>query len=221
MDNYDYLFKIIIIGDSDTGKTSLLNRFSNDEFKERYISTIGIDFKIRSIIVDEKHIKIQVWDTAGQERFKNITTSYYRGSHGIMLVFDLTDNESFNNLVLWMNECYNYASPNAIKVLVGTKCDLTDKISVSKDKIEKFAKDNELIYMETSSKTSYNVEEIFLTLIKHIKITFEYTHKIKDKNFKKIVRETYQDPVKNKTGFSLNNIIDQGSKSYNEWVQYC
>mmetsp|Transcript_49208 Transcript_49208/g.71860 ORF Transcript_49208/g.71860 Transcript_49208/m.71860 type:complete len:109 (+) Transcript_49208:102-428(+) len=101
---YDYLFKLLLIGDSGVGKSCLLLRFADDTYTESYISTIGVDFKIRTITQDSKTVKLQIWDTAGQERFRTITSSYYRGAHGIIVVYDVTDMESFNNVKQWLHE---------------------------------------------------------------------------------------------------------------------
>ena len=127
---YDYLFKLLLIGDSGVGKSCLLLRFADDTYTESYISTIGVDFKIRTIELDGKTIKLQIWDTAGQERFRTITSSYYRGAHGIIVVFDVTDQESFNNVKQWLHEIDRYACANVKKLLVGNKCDLASKRAV-------------------------------------------------------------------------------------------
>jgi len=127
--DYDYLFKLLLIGDSGVGKSCLLLRFSDDTYTDSYISTIGVDFKIRTIELDGKTIKLQIWDTAGQERFRTITSSYYRGAHGIIVVYDCTDLESFNNVKQWLEEIDRYACENVNKLLVGNKCDLTSKKS--------------------------------------------------------------------------------------------
>ncbi|XP_040871128.1 ras-related protein RABD2c-like isoform X1 [Glycine max] len=128
---YDYLFKLLLIGDSGVGKSCLLLRFADDSYLDSYISTIGVDFKIRTVEQDGKTIKLQIWDTAGQERFRTITSSYYRGAHGIIVVYDVTDQESFNNVKQWLNEIDRYASENVNKLLVGNKCDLTANKVVS------------------------------------------------------------------------------------------
>merc|ERR1712184_163282 len=125
--DYDYLFKLLLIGDSGVGKSCLLLRFADDTYTDSYISTIGVDFKIRTVDLDTKTIKLQIWDTAGQERFRTITSSYYRGAHGIIIVYDITDVESFNNVRQWLFEIDRFASENVNKLLVGNKCDLVSK----------------------------------------------------------------------------------------------
>lgn len=166
---YDYLFKLLLIGDSGVGKSCLLLRFADDTYTESYISTIGVDFKIRTIEQDGKTVKLQIWDTAGQERFRTITSSYYRGAHGICVVFDVTDMESFNNVKLWLQEIDRYASPDVNKLLVGNKSDITDKKVVEYTAAREFAKSLNIPFLETSAKNATNVEEAFLTMAKQIK----------------------------------------------------
>ena len=165
---YDYLFKLIIIGDSGIGKSCLLNRFSDDVYSEAYISTIGVDFKIRTIEVDGRVCKLQIWDTAGQERFRTITSSYYRGAHGIVLVFDITNPESFANCEMWLVEVQRYASEQVKIILVGTKSDLTEKRKVAFADAQEFAIKHGMEYIETSAKTATNVESAFLNLAKEL-----------------------------------------------------
>lgn len=119
--DYDYLFKILLIGNSGVGKSSLLLRFADDTFTDNFMPTIGVDFKIRTLEVDGRTIKLQIWDTAGQERFKTITSSYYKGAHGIIVVYDITDKESFKNIDTWMTEVEKHASDNVSRILVGNK----------------------------------------------------------------------------------------------------
>jgi len=166
---YDYLFKLLLIGDSGVGKSCLLLRFADDTYTESYISTIGVDFKIRTIELDGKTIKLQIWDTAGQERFRTITSSYYRGAHGIIVVYDVTDQESFTNVKQWLQEIDRYASENVNKLLVGNKCDLTTKKVVDYTTAKEYADQLGIPFLETSAKNATNVEQAFMTMAAEIK----------------------------------------------------
>jgi Ras-related protein Rab-1A len=166
---YDYLFKLLLIGDSGVGKSCLLLRFADDSYLESYISTIGVDFKIRTVEQDGKTIKLQIWDTAGQERFRTITSSYYRGAHGIIVVYDVTDQESFNNVKQWLSEIDRYASEHVNKLLVGNKCDLTANRVVSYEAGKAFADEIGIPFMEASAKDSTNVEQAFMVMTGAIK----------------------------------------------------
>lgn len=167
--DYDYLFKILIIGDSGVGKSALLVRYCDDTFNDTFISTIGVDFKIKTIEVDGKNIKLQIWDTAGQERFRTITSSYYRGSHGVILVYAVTDRASFSNVEKWVSEVDKYATTNVKKLLVGTKSDLANQRVVPTEEGEATAAKLKVPFIETSAKTSSNVEEAFLQMALEIK----------------------------------------------------
>jgi len=167
---YDYLFKLLLIGDSGVGKSCLLLRFADDCYMESYISTIGVEFKIRTIELDGKTVKLQIWDTAGQERFRTITSSYYRGAHGIIIVYDVTDRESFNNVKQWLAEIDKYASSeNVNKLLVGNKSDLASKKVVSYDEAKELADSLGIKFLETSAKNSHNVEQAFNVMASEIK----------------------------------------------------
>jgi Ras-related protein Rab-1A len=196
---YDYLFKLLLIGDSGVGKSCLLLRFADDSYLESYISTIGVDFKIRTVEQDGKTIKLQIWDTAGQERFRTITSSYYRGAHGIIvswpselcllkllnhldhfiilfvsfdwlqIVYDVTDQDSFNNVKQWLNEIDRYASDNVNKLLVGNKSDLTANKVVPTETAKAFADEMGIPFMETSAKNAINVEQAFMAMAASIK----------------------------------------------------
>uniref|UniRef100_A0AAR2JT41 small monomeric GTPase n=1 Tax=Pygocentrus nattereri TaxID=42514 RepID=A0AAR2JT41_PYGNA len=157
---YDYLFKLLLIGDSGVGKTCVLFRFSEDAFNSTFISTIGIDFKIRTIELDGKKIKLQIWDTAGQERFRTITTAYYRGAMGIMLVYDITNEKSFDNIKNWIRNIEEHASADVEKMILGNKCDINDKRQVSRERGEKLALEYGIKFMETSAKANINVENV-------------------------------------------------------------
>ncbi|KAI0736949.1 GTP-binding protein ypt1 [Fomitopsis betulina] len=166
---YDYLFKLLLIGDSGVGKSCLLLRFADDTYTESYISTIGVDFKIRTIELEGKTVKLQIWDTAGQERFRTITSSYYRGAHGIIVVYDVTDNDTFTNVKQWLQEIDRYASEGVNKLLVGNKSDLTSKKVVEYSAAKEFADQLNIPFLETSAKNATNVEQAFLTMAKQIK----------------------------------------------------
>ncbi|KAI3990471.1 hypothetical protein MKX01_023251 [Papaver californicum] len=166
---YDYLFKLLLIGDSSVGKSCLLLRFSDDSFVESHISTIGVDFKISTLELEGKTVKLQIWDTAGQERFRTITSSYYRGAHGIIIVYDVTEKESFDNVKQWLIEIDRYANDTVCKLLVGNKCDLIEEKEVETETAKALADNLGISFLETSAKDSINVEQIFLTMAAEIK----------------------------------------------------
>jgi len=166
---HDYFFKILLIGDSGVGKSCLLLRFADDSWTDSHISTIGVDFKIKTLNCDGKVIKLQIWDTAGQERFRTITSSYYRGAQGIILVFDCTDMESFGNVKQWLGEIDRYACENVNKLLVGNKTDLVDQRVVETSVAKEFAESMDIPYIETSAKNAFNVEEAFMMMARAIK----------------------------------------------------
>jgi len=161
---YDLLFKLLLIGDSGVGKTCVLFRFSDDAFNTTFISTIGIDFKIKTVELNGKKIKLQIWDTAGQERFHTITTSYYRGANGIMLVYDVTNQKSFDNISKWLRNIEEHASEDVEKMLLGNKCDMDDKRVIPKERGELIAKEHGIKFFETSAKCNINIETAFLSL---------------------------------------------------------
>ncbi|KAK9474302.1 ras family-domain-containing protein [Dipodascopsis tothii] len=167
--NYDILIKLLLIGDSGVGKSCLLLRFSEDSFTPSFITTIGIDFKIRTIDLDGKRIKMQIWDTAGQERFRTITTAYYRGAMGILLVYDVTDEKSFNNVRNWFSNVEQHASEGVNKLLIGNKCDWEEKRAVSTEQGKALANELGIPFIEASAKANINVEEAFISLARQIK----------------------------------------------------
>jgi len=166
---YYYLFKLLLIGDSGVGKSCLLLRFADDTYTESYISTIGVDFKIRTIELQGKTVKLQIWDTAGQERFRTITSSYYRGAHGIIIVYDITDQLTFNNVKQWLQEIDRYACDNVNKLLVGNKSDLATKRVVDTNAAKEYADSLGIPFLETSAKNSSNVEAAFVKMAEEIK----------------------------------------------------
>ena len=165
---YDLLFKLLLIGDSGVGKTCILFRFSDDAFNTTFISTIGIDFKIKTIELRGKKIKLQIWDTAGQERFHTITTSYYRGAMGIMLVYDITNQKSFENIAKWLRNIDEHANEDVEKMILGNKCDMEDSRVVAKERGEAIAVEHGIKFLETSAKNNVNIERAFHELAEAI-----------------------------------------------------
>jgi len=165
---YAYLFKYIIIGDTNTGKSCLLLQFTDGRFEPAHNLTIGVEFGARLITIDKKQIKLQVWDTAGQESFRSITRSYYRGAAGAILVYDITKRESFDHLARWLQEAKENGNDTITIMLIGNKCDLEHLRQVSTEEGARFAQENGLLFLETSSKTGHNVEEAFIKPSQHI-----------------------------------------------------
>jgi Ras-related protein Rab-2A len=158
---FAFLFKYIIIGDTSVGKSCMLLQFTDKRFQPVHDITIGVEFGARLIAVDDLQIKLQIWDTAGQESFRSITRSYYRDAAGALLVYDITQRESFNHLSRWLEEARSNGNPNMTIMLIGNKCDLEHRRAVSKKEGEEFAAENGLLFMETSAKTSANVDDAF------------------------------------------------------------
>ncbi|ERF76768.1 GTP-binding protein ypt2 [Endocarpon pusillum Z07020] len=167
--NYDFLIKLLLIGDSGVGKSCCLLRFSEDSFTPSFITTIGIDFKIRTIDLDGKRVKLQIWDTAGQERFRTITTAYYRGAMGILLVYDVTDRKSFDNIRTWFSNVEQHASEGVNKILIGNKCDWEEKRAVSTQQGQDLADELNIPFLEVSAKSNTNIEKAFYSLASDIK----------------------------------------------------
>lgn len=140
------------------GKSCLLLQFTDQRFRQQHDLTIGVEFGSRTVKINEKNIKLQIWDTAGQESFKSITRSYYRGAAGALLVYDITRKETFNHLTRWLEEVRQNGNPDIMVMLIGNKADLDSRRQVSTEEGERFAKENGLIFLETSAKTSFNVE---------------------------------------------------------------
>jgi len=171
---YDMLIKLLLIGDSGVGKTCLLLRYNDNCFNSTFIATIGIDFKIKTINLDGKTIKLQIWDTAGQERFRTITSAYYRGAMGILLVYSVTDEISFKNVGNWVRNIEQHASPNCNIVLIGNKCDVPpSEIKLQTSQGQALANEYTVPFFETSAKTGAMVNEVFESLTRTIKTRLE------------------------------------------------
>ncbi|XP_076882765.1 ras-related protein RABA5a-like [Bidens hawaiensis] len=164
----DYLFKIVLLGDSGVGKSNLLARFARNEFYSNSKSTIGVEFQTQKMEVNGREIKAQIWDTAGQERFRAVTSAYYRGAVGALVVYDVSRRQTFDSVGRWLNELHTHCDMNVVTILVGNKSDLKDAREVSTTEGKSLAEARSLFFMETSALDSSNVNAAFLTIVTEI-----------------------------------------------------
>ncbi|KAK4369220.1 hypothetical protein RND71_013012 [Anisodus tanguticus] len=164
----EYLFKIVVIGDSAVGKSNLLSRFSRDEFDHNSKATIGVEFQTQVVEIDGKEIKAQVWDTAGQERFRAVTSAYYRGAVGALVVYDISRKTTFENIKRWLDELNTHCDTTVARMLVGNKCDLENIRDVSVEEGKNLAEEEGLFFIETSALDSTNVNTAFEIVIREI-----------------------------------------------------
>ncbi|XP_054805759.1 ras-related protein RABA5e-like [Prosopis cineraria] len=164
----EYLFKIVIIGDSAVGKSNLLSRYARNEFNPHSKATIGVEFQTQSLEIDGKEVKAQIWDTAGQERFRAVTSAYYRGAVGALIVYDITRRTTFESVGRWLDELKTHCDTSVAMMLVGNKCDLVDIRNVSVEEGKSLAESEGLFFMETSALDSTNVDTAFEMVIREI-----------------------------------------------------
>eukprot|EP00940_MAST-03C_sp_MAST-3C-sp2_P001576 g1576.t1 len=170
-DDYDHLLKLLLVGDAGVGKSSILLRFTDDMFDDHLQSTIGVDFKVKMMRKKKKDVKITIWDTAGQERFRTLTSSYYRGAHGIMLVYDVTRKETFDNLHVWLSEVEQYCTGNGkeiVKLLVANKIDKDGEREVSWSEGAAWARGRGMLFIEASAKTDVGISQVFDEVVQKI-----------------------------------------------------
>ncbi|CAH3142067.1 unnamed protein product [Porites lobata] len=167
--DYEVTYKILILGDSGVGKTCLIFRFIENIFSDSYISTIGIDCRSKIVDLDGKRVRLQIWDTAGQERFRTLTSAYFRGAMGIVLVYDVTTEDSFKHIAQWLQNIQDNASPDVCKVLVGNKIDCDDERVIDTDKGKSISENADLEFFETSARTGDGVSEAFFAVARQIK----------------------------------------------------
>ncbi|CAK9321964.1 unnamed protein product [Citrullus colocynthis] len=167
-DDYDYLFKVVLIGDSGVGKSNLLSRFTRNEFCLESKSTIGVEFATRTLQVEGRTVKAQIWDTAGQERYRAITSAYYRGALGALLVYDVTKPMTFDNVSRWLKELRDHADSNIVIMLIGNKTDLKHLRAVATEDAQSYAEKEGLSFIETSALEATNVEKAFQTILSEI-----------------------------------------------------
>ena len=170
----DYnLYKILLLGDCSSGKTSMIYRLTFNNFLEHYISTIGIDFNIKSFVVNDKKVKLQIWDSCGQERFNALTRSYYRNTDAFIICYDISSNKSFENAKYWIKELDKYVDRPVIKILVGTKNDLEDLRKVNYQDGKNYADSLKIDFMETSAKNNSNIRDLFYNLSVQLENSFD------------------------------------------------
>jgi Ras-related protein Rab-1A len=164
--NNNFLFRILLIGDSGVGKSSILNRFSDDVFNANYSTTIGVDFRSKNIKIDHQHISIEMWDSTGHKRFRDITRSFYRKTNCVIVIFDLSFRQSFQNIKIWFEEIEKMAPKDSIKILVGNKLDLDREISV--EEINDYVRKTNIKYIETSAKDNTNIQELINVTVEEL-----------------------------------------------------
>ncbi|XP_012673512.1 ras-related protein Rab-25b [Clupea harengus] len=167
-DAYNFVFKVVLIGESGVGKSNLLSRFTKNEFNHDSRTTIGVEFSTRTVQLNGLTIKAQIWDTAGLERYRAITSAYYRGAVGALLVYDISKHLTYESAARWLKELYDHADPHIVVMLVGNKSDLAEERSVSTEDSKSFAEENGLLFMETSALESTNVEVAFNNVLAEI-----------------------------------------------------
>ncbi|MBA0860054.1 hypothetical protein Goshw_013513 [Gossypium schwendimanii] len=164
----DYVFKVVLIGDSAVGKSQILARFARNEFSLDSKATIGVEFQSRTLVIEHKSVKAQIWDTAGQERYRAVTSAYYRGAVGAMLVYDISKRQTFDHIPRWLEELRGHADKNIVIILIGNKSDLENQRAVSTEDAKEFAQKEGLFFLETSALEATNVEAAFLTVLNEI-----------------------------------------------------
>lgn len=191
---YDYLFKIVIVGDASVGKSNILTRFIRDEFMSNSRSTIGVEFATKNITIKNRVIKAQIWDTAGQEKFRALSKTYYRGAVGCLVVYDITSSESFSHVEKWLSEVKDTADEKLVAMLIGNKVDLEDKRAVNDQEAAEFAEKHGLGFMETSAKDNLNIEAAFNKLINEIYCTLSEEDKTDNVNTRETENEKPKRP---------------------------
>ncbi|XXG70730.1 hypothetical protein AAC387_Pa07g0142 [Persea americana] len=164
----DYIFKIVLIGDSAVGKSQILSRFARNEFSLDSKATIGVEFQTRTVLIHHKTVKAQIWDTAGQERYRAVTSAYYRGTVGAMVVYDITKRQTFDHIPRWLDELRAHADKNIVIIMIGNKIDLEDERAVPTEDAKEFAEKEGLFFLETSALEATNVENAFMTVLMEI-----------------------------------------------------
>ena len=164
-ENYEVMFKVVLIGDMKVGKTNIVSRYIKNEFNKDSMSTIGVEFGSKELVIEGHNVKVQIWDTAGQEKYKSITNAYYKGAKGAFVVYDITNKNSFDNADNWLNNLRASTDKKCSIILIGNKSDLEDKREVSIEQGEEKAKNSEIAFMETSALSGDNIDKAFEMMI--------------------------------------------------------
>ena len=211
--NYHYLFKYIIIGDPSVGKSNLLLKFANNKFSEDYQATIGVEFGAKNLEINKKFYRIQVWDTAGQENFRSITRSYYKNSVCAMVVYDVTNKKSFDNIQKWIQDVQSQSPKTISIILIGNKIDLDEKRVINYEEGNDFAMKNGFVFTETSAKTGQGVEEIFKKSAEEIIRNMEKNYYDLSSEICGIKKGAFADKTNGKkSGINLNDNQNNGKK---------
>jgi Ras-related protein Rab-11A len=197
-DDYDMIFKVVLVGDSGVGKTNILSRYIRDEFSIETKSTVGVEFGSKKVKIKGTTIKTQIWDTAGQERYKSITNAYYKGAKGALVVFDISRKETFTTVDRWIGELKSSADSEVSIILIGNKSDLEEQRQVSYEEVKAKADQYNLAYIETSALQAVNIDKAFNMMIEDI-----------FKKFNKVIADGDEDPANGRNNF--HNIIDLNS----------
>lgn len=221
----EFLFKILIVGDSSVGKTNIISRYTRNQFSEDTEATLGVDFTLHPTEIKGKKLTAQFWDTAGQEQFRSMSSAYYKNAHGAVIVYDVTRRLTFDNILSWLNEIKNYTDKDIKVILLGNKKDLFDQVNVTKEEAENFAKEHDLFFLEVSAKdnSDKSLDLAFENLFGMLLETPLNESKVKEQmKFNKIRNETFRDSKNNleiqmmreaKTKIELTNIPEQGGQS--------
>ena len=196
--NYDKTCQILLIGDSSVGKTSLIQRYANGIFKEEYLATVGLDFYTKQEAINNINVLVRLWDTAGQERFKSLTPNYFKNAEGVIITYDITSSQSFENLKFWINSIKtNLGEKNIIIpiIIVGNKLDMEDMRDITREEAEKFAKENKYKYFETSAKTGEGVDDAIRDLVNQVLEKSEQFEE--ERNERKSMKINSDQPVDN------------------------